>query len=65
MFLLHLFRLEILCMHRKKLICWSSKLYMFVLLSSAGQQNVTELHFQMFKKNDFAPEKLPPIRESL
>ena len=46
----------------KKLICWSSKLYVF-LFSSDRQQNATNL--QIFKKNESAPEKLSPTRESL
>ena len=36
-----------------------------VLFSSAGQQNVTKLRLQMFKKNESAPEKLPPTRIAL
>ena len=41
------------------------KIVRICLLSSAGQQNVTNLHLQMFKKNECAPEKLPSTRESL
>ena len=33
--------------------------------ASAGQQNQTKLHLQMFKENKSAPDKLPLSKESL
>ena len=41
------------------------KIVRVYLFSSAGQQNITKLHLQMFKKNESAPEKLPPTRIAL
>ena len=41
------------------------KIVCVYLFSSAGQQNLTKLRFQMFKKNGSAPEKLPPTRIAL
>ena len=38
------------------------KIVRVYLFSSAGQQNITKLRLQMFKKNEFAPEKMPPTR---
>ena len=41
------------------------KIVRVYLFSSAGQQNITKLHLQMFKKNESGPEKLPPTRIAL
>ena len=38
------------------------KIVRVYFFSSAGQQNITKLRLQMFKKNESAPEKLPPTR---
>ena len=41
------------------------KIVRVYLFSSAGQQNISKKHLQMFKKNESAPEKLPPTRIAL
>ena len=41
------------------------KIVRVYLFSSAGQQNITKLRLQMFKKNEFAAEKLPLTRIAL
>ena len=41
------------------------KILRVYLFSSAGQQNITKLRLQMFKKNESAPRKLPSTAESL
>ena len=41
------------------------KIVRVYLFSSAGQQNITKLRLQMFKKNESAPGKLPSTAESL
>ena len=41
------------------------KIVRVYLFSSAGQHNITKLRLQMFKKNESAPEKLPPTRIAL
>ena len=41
------------------------KIVRVYLFSSAGQQNITKLHLQMFKKNESADENLPPTRIAL
>ena len=41
---------------------WIFNIVRVYLFSSDGQQNITKLRLQMFKKNESAPEKLPPTR---
>ena len=41
------------------------KIIRVYLFSSAGQHNITKLRLQMVKKNESAPEKLPPTRIAL
>ena len=41
------------------------KIVRVYLYSSAGQHNITKLRLQLVKKNESAPEKLPPTRIAL
>ena len=45
--------------------CWSLRIHVFLFSPESGEQNVTRLRWQMYKKNHSASEKMSPTREAL